>query len=116
MNLQHQCRSLVPRRGAALCDFLEAHARKVYSPELNSRLIAAHALASKIRKKAVCGGDTIRDVYRNQWKHLKTADHATAAIQTLEEHGWLAVEVVTGDKGGRPREVIRLNPTALERA
>ena len=37
------------QRAAAWCELLEAHARKVYSPELDGGLSAAHSLASKIR-------------------------------------------------------------------
>lgn len=104
------------RRAAAWCEVLEEHARKVFTPELDGGLTAAHALASKIRKKAICDGDSIRDVYRNCWRHLKKTEQVTEGFAVLENCGWVALEMErSGEKGGRPpSEVVTINPMALE--
>jgi hypothetical protein len=96
------------------CDFLEAHARKVYAPELDAELSAAHALAVKIRKGAVRDGDSIRVIYRHGWSRLKKPDQVREAAEVLEEHGWVKVEIARPEKeGGRPSEVLRINPEAI---
>jgi hypothetical protein len=53
------------------CDFLEAHARRVYSAELNPGVGAARLLAEKINEGKVADGQSIRDIYRPQWSGLR---------------------------------------------
>jgi hypothetical protein len=96
------------------CEFLEHHARKVYAPELQTDRIAAHALADKIRKKAVVSEMTVRDVYNSGWARLKTADAVLEGMSVLAEYGWARVEI--RQTGGRPKSVIVVNPEALERS
>jgi putative DNA primase/helicase len=96
---------------AAWCDFLEAHASKVYAGVLHKDLQAAHAIAEKIRSGAVVDGQTVRDIYRNAWALLRTTDDVQCGLAALERYGWLRVyEEVATPKGGRPREVLRLHP------
>jgi putative DNA primase/helicase len=49
-------------RAAAWCEFLEAHARKIYAAEMNADVSAAHALADKIKSGAVEDGGNVRDL------------------------------------------------------
>ena len=57
---------------------------------------------------------TIRDIYNTGWSKLKTADSASEALAVLAEHGWARVEEVK--TGGRPRQLVSVNPKALGRA
>ena len=104
------------RRAAVWCEVLEEHARKVFAPELDGGLSAAHALASKIRKGAICDGDSVRDVYRHGWSHLRKPEQVTGGFAALEDCGWIALEMVrSSEQGGRPpSEAVRINPLALE--
>ena len=90
-------------------EFLELHARKVYSSELQSEAQAVHRLAEAIRAGLVRDGQTIREVQRSSrfWDGERLAE----ALAVLERLGWLrVVELEPGPAGGRPSEVIRLHP------
>ena len=96
---------------AAWCEFLEAHARKVYAGVLQKDLQAAHALAEKMRGGTLTHEMTVREVYRNGWALLQTPDDVYGGLRCLERYGWLRItEVSTGNKG-RPREVLTFHPT-----
>lgn len=98
------------RMAGAWCDFLEAHARKVYSIVSESNLHKAHELAKKIKLGKVKNGDTIRQVYRHHWQYLNKQSDVESAISTLEEYGWLKI-VELGRPGGGPKsEIIELSP------
>jgi putative DNA primase/helicase len=102
----------VTRLAAEWCEFLEAHARKVYAGVLQKDLQAAHALVDKIRTGALTDGQAPREVYRNGWSLLQTPDDVYGGLTYLERHGWIRVcEEPSGPKGGRPREVIHLHPS-----
>jgi hypothetical protein len=96
------------RLAAAWCDFLEEHARKVYAAELHPGLDAAAALAAKIESGAVVDGQTVRELYRNQWSGLATTQQVQAALKVLESAHWLRVTTIATE--GRPSEVVRLHP------
>lgn len=92
----------------AWCEFLEAHARKVYADELSPGIEAARALAAKVREGAVSDGTALRDVYQHHWGSLATAAAVRGGLDGLEAAGWLRVDTV--ETGGRPTEIIRLHP------
>jgi hypothetical protein len=94
------------------CAFLEAHARKIYTEEMNSSLSAAHALAEKIRAGAVVDGQTVRDLYRHHWAGLRTPERVLAALIELTDLGWVRIDYVL--TGGRSSPVVRLHPDLLE--
>jgi len=98
------------RMAAAWCDFLEDHAEKVYAVERRPGVLAAHALATKIRAGAVPDGATARDIYRHHWSGLTTPAQVDAGLTVLEAAGWLRVAPVPAALG-RPTEVLRLHPT-----
>ena len=99
--------SLDAARRAAWCDFLEAHAVKVYSAE--GPHASAHTLAVRVKAGDVKDGATVRDLYRRGWEGLGTQAAVYAAAEVLAEVGWLRLE--TQDTGGRPSQVLRLHPT-----
>ncbi len=91
------------------CGYLEAHARKIYAPELNPDVAVAHRLADKIRAGAITDGMTIRDIYRPQWSGLTNTDTVCAGLEILNRHNWL--RVIEQDTGGRPSDIIEVHPT-----
>jgi putative DNA primase/helicase len=97
---------------AAWCDFLEAHALKLYAPEISAHIKAARDLAAKIDEGEVKDGATVRDIYRAGWEGLSDRNVVMAGLEVLAENNWLRVE----DKstGGRPTLVIRLHPELRE--
>ena len=96
------------KKALALCDFLEAHARKVFAPELNPGLASAYALSRKIQSGAVHDGDTVREIYRHGWSDLTESRNAFAAVEVLERYGW--VRLVREGTGGRTEVTLSLHP------
>ena len=90
------------------CEYLEMHARKIYTTEIASEIVAARALAEKIRQGALTDGMTVREAGRAEWSHLKSAEAVTQGMAVLTQHGWARIETTTGN--GRPSRIIRLNP------
>ncbi len=97
------------KRAAAWCEFLEAHARKLYRLDLDPTARAARTLIEKIRSGAVKDGGTCREVHRQHWAGLSTPEMVDAALAFLAGFGWVRVEAA-GEKG-RPSRIIRLHPS-----
>lgn len=105
-------RAPVSLQAAALaanwCDFLEQHARKVYAEELGTDMEGAHALAVKIKEGTVRDGWTIRDIYRQEWSGLATAQDTWSAVKQLAALNWLTVAEI--GEIGRKQQVVYINP------
>jgi putative DNA primase/helicase len=98
----------VARRAADFCDFLEKHALKAYAGAIRPDLQSAHALAEKLKNGKVEDGTTVRDIYRNQWSFLTSPVLVRAALDILEECGWVKTQIA--ETGGRSTEIVELNP------
>lgn len=96
------------RLAAAWCDFLEAHARKVYAHELAPGEAAARPLADRIGDGSIRDGATVKSIYHAGWSGLCAAETVWAGLLSLEKLGWVRVEEVA--TGGRPSDVVRLHP------
>jgi Protein of unknown function (DUF3987) len=97
---------------AAWCKYLETHARRCYGLLMDDGLRAALALADKVRQCKLPDGFTARDVRRNQWRALTTDLAVQAALDWLNDEGWLRVEEVGGGGPGTGRRTYRyfINP------
>ena len=85
-------------RALGWCEYLEGHARRIYSPATDNGLTAAHLL---LRKRGdLPDGFTARDVYRKQWAGLSDPSAVTDALDTLAEYGHV-LEFIE-ETGGRP--------------
>jgi hypothetical protein len=93
---------------AAWCDYLELHARKVYAAELEPEKQTAYLLAKKIKEGSIQSGDTVRDIHRREWTGLSSSEQVKKGLNALEAINWL--RVVKQNTGGRPSEIILLNP------
>jgi putative DNA primase/helicase len=105
------------RRAAEWCDYLESHARRVYSCIVTPQLRAAFELADKIktRKVAADGFFSCRDVYLKNWSSLDSPEAVKLATEVLEDAGW--VREVSGESrasGGRPSHRYQVNPRIWE--
>jgi hypothetical protein len=102
---------------AAWCEFLEAHARRIYGAELEPGLAAAQVLAKRIRAGDLEHDLTIRDLLRRQWAGLTRDEAVRAGLRELERAHWVRIERSTpGAEGGRSSERILLNPRLREGA
>jgi putative DNA primase/helicase len=98
------------RLAARWCEYLEAHARKVYAPEVNHATISAHALAERIVAGDVPDGITVRELKKKNWSGLTVANDVQAALDILEANGWSFVEKLQNPKGGQPSLIVHLHP------
>ncbi len=93
-------------------DYLESHARRIYSLILDIRPRSAAALAAKIKEGKVKDGFTLWDVYNKGWSLLDTADIVAGACDELEALGWIRKEMTIPQKG-RPKTEYRVNPNVM---
>ena len=96
------------RNAAAWCEYLEAHAVKLYSKENSAHLIAARALLEKLDDGSVKDGTTVRDIYRKEWEGLDSKEIVMQGLEVLAEHHYIRTEEES--TGGRPTLKIRLHP------
>ncbi len=101
------------RRAAAWCDYLEAHAHRIYSCITTPQMRAASELAEKLKQGRIGqdGTISIREIYRRGWAGLDTPESARAALDILEDAGWVRpIQAEEGRQGGRPSSLYLLNP------
>jgi hypothetical protein len=99
------------RKAAAWCEYLEAHARRVYASRISPERMAAISLGRRLKEgwKRDKGRFSVRDVYQNDWAALVTPEEVRAAVRVLEDAGWVRAEETKRDTG-RPSEVYAINP------
>lgn len=90
-------------------DYLETHARRIYSLILDMGPRSAAALAAKIKEGKVNDGFTARDVYKNHWQILDDPELVAGACDELESLGWIRKESIL-QTGGRPKVKFFINP------
>jgi hypothetical protein len=103
----------VAQTAAASVDFFDAHARRVYAPELGRLTSPRGALAERVRAGAVRDGDTVRSVYRRQWAGLRTRELVEQGVADLIPYGWVRLE--ERQTGGRQERVLRVHPILAKR-
>lgn len=101
------------RLAAAWCEFLEHHARKLYSVEINRSKLSIRALAAKIKAGAIQDTTTLREVYRSQWEYLRTPEDVFEGLSELEKLNWIRI-VTEESTGGRRKKIIRIHPSLRE--
>jgi putative DNA primase/helicase len=95
---------------ASWTEYLELHARKIYAGALNPELQAAHLILQKIEQGKVKNGNSVRDIYRNQWTGLQSKEQVFQGLLLLAECGYLKLVSVKGDEGRPSSDVISINP------
>lgn len=115
---------------AEWCNYLESHARRVYSLVIQNNQRAAAILAEKIMQMGknstdktdktptdadwVVSGFTARQVIRRNWKGLTTPEAVQNAIEILVEDHWLWMQNIPATvHGGRPTQRYWINPKAF---
>jgi putative DNA primase/helicase len=100
-------------RAAAWCDYLEAHARRIYEMGLSPGYQAARNLARRIQGKDLNDPFDTRDVYRKEWAFLKTREEVEAACELLIDLDWLKEGTLA--EGRKTKRVFCINPKILKR-
>jgi hypothetical protein len=101
------------KQAAAFCVYLESHAHRIYSCVTSPQMRAAQELAARIKSRKI-GEDgvfSVRDLYLKGWTSLDTPELARAAVQVLEDAGWVReVPVESSPLGGRPSARYNVSP------
>jgi hypothetical protein len=84
------------QQAAAWCDYLESHARRIYSCIVTPRVNSARELARRIKEGDLHAEFTCRDVYRKGWTGLDTSEATKQAVEVLEDANW--IRPVAGSK------------------
>ena len=95
------------------CQYLEAHAKKIYSITIHPNRKPAHEILKKIKAGKIKSGDSVRTIYRNGWSNLNSSQEVNLGLKLLENHNYLVVKEIRNSVG-RASEVIALNPVLEE--
>jgi hypothetical protein len=99
------------KQAAALCDYLKAHAKRVYGCVISAEARSARELARHIHSGDLPSPFTTRSVYLKGWAGLGTPERVRSALGLLEEAGWVCrADIAPSVSGGRPSEVWIVNP------
>lgn len=99
-------------RAAAWCQYLAAHARRVYGLVEAAKVGSARMVGRRIAEGKLDDGFKVRDLVRKQWTGITTNLQAEAALGILEDHGWLQ-SAETDNPTGRPTVNFYINPHVL---
>ncbi|MGE3109816.1 MAG: YfjI family protein [Phycisphaerales bacterium] len=88
--------------------YLESHARRVYSQVIDPDLAAAKSLAGKLVAGEIKDGFALRDIYRKGWTGLASEEDARGAVEYLIDFRWLAE--ARRETAGRTASVYFVNP------
>jgi hypothetical protein len=99
------------RQAAAYCGYLESHGRRVYACVVSPETAAVRDLARHIKTDDLPEVFSTRDVYFKGWSGLDSPERVRAALDLLEDSGWVRrAEPPTSRSGGRPSETWIVNP------
>jgi hypothetical protein len=89
------------RQAAALCDYLESHAHRVYACITSPETRAARDLARHIQSRDLPDLFKTREAYLKGWSGLGSAEQVRAALDILEDACWVRpVEGLVSPTGG----------------
>lgn len=98
-------------RALLLTDFLESHARRVYSYASRPDFDAAKTILGKLKNGKLAVNFTARDVYRPGWSGLTTAEEAQAAIRLLLDFRYIRERPSEAAENGRPSREYEAHPS-----
>lgn len=92
------------KQALILAEWMEAVTKRIYAAEATPGMPGARALMDMILCGTVPDGETVRDIYRDNCRHLKTAHEVTQAALILERANAVKVQ-----KTGKS-SILRINP------
>src|SRR6266849_4655222 len=97
-------------QAAAWCEYLAAHARRLYAAVTDAARVAAALLATRLAAGRLASPFSAREVYRQEWTGLTEPRVVQDALECLEELGWIRSEAFRPRDGGRHTVRFHLNP------
>ena len=94
------------------CDYLESHACRIYGGASMPGMDSAREILKHIRRGAIQDGCRTWEIWRPQWTRLTSPEDVRAGLDVLSSYGWVIVEKIP--TGGRPQELVRINPRAMK--
>ena len=94
-------------RAIAFSEYLESHAKRIYSYATRPDIEAAKTLLKRLSSGKLSSQFTARELWRRGWAGLETSQKAESAIDVLIEYGHLVEEKL--QTGGRPTSIYHLN-------
>lgn len=105
--INHLCDSNEPKvseasllRALAYSEYLESHARRVYSHGTQPGIDGAKSVLAKLKAGKLSNPFSLRDIYKNHWAGIDTPKKAQSAIDMLLDYSHLTKEEIFTD--GRP--------------
>ncbi len=96
-------------------EYLEAHARRIYSAVLRPDTAAARELAKHLQRGDISERFSLREIYRKGWAGLASKEDAQAATEILCDLGWIRVAIYApgrapGAPGRAASQTFETNP------
>ena len=102
------------KQAIALCQYLESHAKRVYSCIVSPELRAARELARHIEAGDLKNRFTTREVYFKGWTGLDDSERTRSACGVLQDAEWIRQDLAPKlQVGGRPSEAWQINPAVI---
>jgi hypothetical protein len=99
-------------RAIRWAEYLETHARRIYSSVSGLAATEIHELAERIQRGDIGKVFTAREVYRKGWRSLSDKKSVDRAIDMLLDLDWLREEQIK--TGGKPKIQFRVNQNIFE--
>lgn len=96
-------------------EYLESHARRIYSAAISAEVVAAKAIWKRICRGDLPDGFNARVIYRRGWTGLTESEAVKAALELLVEHGHIIEQAAAkhpGNRGRTPDPRYITNPVA----
>ena len=92
--------------------FFSQHARRIYNVVARYDLASAYELLDRIKNGQLHDRFNPRDdIQRREWPKLRSSGEIEAAIELLEQHGY--VKLVEEHTKGRPKRIVRIHPELI---
>lgn len=105
------------KQAAALCDYFEAHIRRVYACVISPETRSARELARHIKCGDLPSPFATRTAYLKGWTSLDSPERVRGALGLLEEAGWVRQgELPRSPGGGRRSEIWVVSPRVIGHA
>ncbi len=95
---------------AAWCQYLEAHARRIYGQSFEADTEALERLGERLTE--LPNPFNLSDLTRKKWSGLTNSEEVESLLIRLQERGWIVGGTV--QSGGRPAKKFWVNPALLK--
>jgi hypothetical protein len=103
------------KKAIAWCDYLETHARRIYSLIDKQDQLVAKSLSKKLLARELPDSFTPRQVVQKGWRQLTSTEAVKSACKLLTDAGWIRETIKQpAKKGGRPSVRYHINPQIYE--